>query len=159
MVWLLGLCSCQNSQVSSPAPLSFTSWTMRVRTGGCSQGGERALGGIGTGFKQPNHAATHVCNHSLEPTEEERAEGPKRKAWGTQLSSLRFRARFIIRKWRQGLIMTQGHKAWRRSQTGDQRPSAAPLTVLKKEAALGPVCDWGVPSPPQAPGPSIPPAK
>lgn len=39
--------------------------------------------------------------------------------------------------------MTQGHKAWRRSQTGDQRPSAAPLTVLKKEAALGPVCDWG----------------
>lgn len=148
MVWLLGLCSCQNSQVSSPAPLSFTSWTMRVRTGGCSQGGERALGGIGTGFKQPNHAAPHVCNHSLEPTEE-RAEGPKRKAWGTQLSSLRFRARFIIRKWRQGLIMTQGHKAWRRSQTGDQRPPAA----------LGPVCDWGVPSPPQAPGPSIPPAK
>lgn len=39
MVWLLGLCSCQNSQVSSPAPLSFTSWTMRVRVGGCSQGG------------------------------------------------------------------------------------------------------------------------
>lgn len=148
MVWLLGLCSCQNSQVSSPAPLSFTSWTMRVRTGGCSQGGERALGGIGTEFKQPNHAAPHVCNHSLEPTEE-RAEGSKRKAWGTQLSSLRFRARFIIRKWRQGLIMTQGHKAWRRSQTGDQRPPAA----------LGLVCDWGVPSPPQAPGPSIPPAK
>lgn len=146
MVWLLGLCSCQNSQVSSPAPLSFTSWTMRVRTGGCSQGGERALGGIGTEFKQPNHAAPHVCNHSLEPTEE-RAEGSKRKAWGTQLSSLRFRARFIIRKWR--LIMTQGHKAWRRSQTGDQRPPAA----------LGLVCDWGVPSPPQAPGPSIPPAK
>lgn len=34
MLWLLRPCPSQNSQVPSPVPLSFTSWTKRVRVRG-----------------------------------------------------------------------------------------------------------------------------
>lgn len=135
----------------------------------------QALGGVGTGFKQPNHAASRVCSHSPEPTEEERwegcgeaiparerAEGPKRKAWGAQLTSLQLRAHFTIRKWRQGADDGPRSQSLEVEPNRESEPSCCithSAVRLQCEAALGLVRDWGVPSPPRAPGPSVPPPK
>lgn len=67
----------QSSQVPSPAPLSFTSWT-KVRVGGCSQ--ERVGGPWGgIGARQEAGTARPSSFMCLEPTEgEERLVG----VWG-----------------------------------------------------------------------------